>query len=367
MANTYIGADVEDFIFGEGAYEDNDNYSDISDEEMNEFGVMECFDEPDVACYRIALENEQNYNAIMTAIAEQEIGYVEEGFKESLADAKQKMKDIAAAVRKQIMKFWAKVKGVFKKVTDILTSLALSNKGFIKKYQPIASKIAKPKKPADFNIMEIGDTTIDYANAVVVLHKYIDAASDNFKKFFATGTDISYDESLKTKREITTDFRSALIGGNATGEADKWDSEIKSHLYKNDGKPVKASSASIPLFADILKQMEDNAMEKKYAKDAYKTAEKSIKENLRAVKQYETQNITDETSKKYAEKRIRLAAECITASLSIMSSALSYQTKAITTRAHQNRKLANWYVRGQKIEGFKESAVSTSLSDIELV
>ena len=101
MANVYMGTDVEDFIFSEGTtYEEVETpveegveetpeveEEEISDEELNEFGVIECVDEPEVACYRIALENEQNYNKIMNAFMMKEFSVLESTGEEMVYEA----------------------------------------------------------------------------------------------------------------------------------------------------------------------------------------------------------------------------------------------------------------------------------------
>ena len=74
MANVYMGKDIENFIFTEGTvYE-----SEISKEELNKFGVIECTDDNvDIAFYKIALENEQNFNNIQNSIMKEKFVVLE--------------------------------------------------------------------------------------------------------------------------------------------------------------------------------------------------------------------------------------------------------------------------------------------------
>ena len=137
MANVYMGKDVEDFIFGEASYEETTTTTEetttveeesfeITDEEMNQFGVIECVDDPEVACYRIALENEQNYNMIMNAMMEKEFSVLEETGKEMVYEAAN-VKSFFNAIQAAISNFWSKVQGMFKAAMSRIQDFVSSN------------------------------------------------------------------------------------------------------------------------------------------------------------------------------------------------------------------------------------------------
>lgn len=346
MMNVYMGADVEDFIFGESTTYGYDEVDNVTDEEMNAEGVIECVDDPDVACYRIALENEQNYNAIMTAMMEREIGVLESTGSEIVYEAG-KVKEFFGWIKKQIQKFWAKVKGVFKKVMDTITSFVLSNKAFVKKYRPVASQMKKPKNKKDFEGYEFGDLAIKYDRVA----DHLKVKKSEIKGYMRNSDNIAIAKDRQDRRGAI-DASNSLVRGIICGEgsvaADAFDEKLRMKLYGG----LKAKKLSIKSFSEYLNALETAADVKKDAKEGYKEAEKSIKKLLSTVKEAESE--LGEKAKEDGMKVARMLSDCINGALSIMSTALSYQTRAIVAKAQQDRKIANWYVIGQSV---KESAM----------
>lgn len=356
MMNVYMGTDVEDFIFGESTSYEAEEINNVTDEEMNAEGVIECFDDPDVACYRIALENEQNHNAIMLAFAEQEITSLEEGVKDTLADGKAKAKQFLGWVKKQIQKFWAKVKGVFKKVMDTLASFVLSNKAFIKKYRPYASQMKKPKNKKEFEGHEFGNLTINYEKVADLLKGKKSEIMRTAKNADAIAVSKDAGDRRSFINALGNEIRTIICSTTTTAES--FDENLRTKLYGG----TKVKKLSIKEFAHYLNELESTADTKKDAKDGYKEAEKSIKKLLSTVKEVESE--LNEKGKEDAAKAARMMGEAINGGLSIMSTALSYQTRAIVAKAQQDRKIANWYVTGQS--SVKESA-EIDVEDIVLI
>ena len=340
MNNVYMGLDVEDFIFGEGTtYEETvDN---VSDEEMNAFGVIECTEDPDVACYRIALENEQNYNAIMMAMIQREYNVLEATGSVMVYEGA-KLDAFFDSVKKAIQKFWAKVKGVFKKVMDQISSIVLSNKAFVKKYRAAGIKMPKEVKGFTGYDFDSVDMTIHYSSTVDIVKELKD---DNSKEE-ANETDYS---GL---------IRGMLIGGSASVEmkAEEFDKSLKVKLYGSENtKEVKPVS-----FEALLNRLETADASKKEAKAAHKEAEKSIKGFLSEVNKAKAEAKSDA-----AAKRAKAKATVINKALNIMSTALSAQTRAIVAMSVQDRKMANYIVRANsdgKTKLAKESAFEEDLN-----
>lgn len=338
MNNVYMGLDVEDFIFGEGTtYENNDIIDNVSEEEMNEFGVIECVEDPDVACYRIALENEQNYNAIMTAMMTREYQVLESTGKEMIYEAS-KIENFLEMVKKQIQKFWAKVKGVFKKLMDKINSVVLSNKAFVKKYRAVANTIKQPKD-AEFTGYEFNhdNLVIPYGEVVGIV------------KTIKTG---DIETALNT-------LRGKLCHAGVV-TADEFAKKLKVSLYGSENtKTVKLESN----FTTLLDRLESAASAKKAAKDSHKEAEKAVKGLLSEVNAEKSKARADENEE--ALKSAKAKSEAISKSLNIMSAALSAQTTAIVASAAQDRRMANHWVKAQNVkDGVK---TESAIGEIEVV
>lgn len=342
MQNVYMGLDVEDFIFGEGTtYEES--FSNVTDEEMNEFGVIECTEDPDVACYKIALENEQNYNAIMMAMLTQEYNVLESTGSVMVYEAST-LKNFYENVKKQIQRFWAKVKGVFKKVMDKLSSIVLSNKAFVKKYRTAGLKM--PEKEKEFTGYMFPLKDIKYSAVVSVI--------EGIK-----GADKAEMDAKDKTDNALNEVRGKLIGsGSLTAEG--FEKQLKLHLYGSEN----TEAIKIDNLNDLFNELESASDQKKAAKAAHKEAEKSIKGLLSEVKKEQSSAKSDA-----AVQRAKKKSEIITRSLNIMSTALSAQTRAIIANAVQNRKMANYIVNVQNKKGEKfqkESFVEDGLN-VEII
>lgn len=341
MQNVYMGLDVEEFIFGEGTtYEENYN---ISNEEMNAFGIIECTEDPDVACYKIALENEQNHNAIMMAMLTQEYNHVLENGYEMIYEGS-KLSNFFEMVKKNVQKFWAKVKGVFKKVMDQISSIVLSNKAFVKKYRASANSL-KAVKNKDFTGYEFpDDMVIKYADVVPLIRGLKNDSESTVK-----GTDV--------RDGFLNSVRFALAGSGVTAE--NFSEKLKEKLYGS------VNTKTIPLsndFSKLLNDLETAADVKKAAKDSHKEAEKAVKGLLNEVKTARAEAEHGSNAEKLAKNK----AEAINKSLTLMSTALSVQTRAIVAKAVQDRKMANYYVNAQNNKKLQESTVE-GFDNVELI
>ena len=339
MQNVYMGLDVEDFIFSEGTtYEEDYN---VSDEEMNEFGVIECAEDPDVACYRIALENEQNHHAIMTAMMTKELNHVLENGTEMVYEASA-LANFFEMVKKQVQKFWAKVKGVFKKVIDNITSIVASNKAFVKKYRAIANTIKTPKEGKSFTGYKF--------NKDKMVIRYSDAA-DCVKTIKDAGGDVSGAVEIALNQ-----VRGVMCGkGKSPVTADDFANTLRKGIYGDNTQTIELSYFGS--FSDILNRLENASDERKAAKDSYKQAEQAVKKFLSEVKDARAKA----ESGSDAEKRAKAKADAISKSLTIMSTALSVQTRAIIASAVQDRKAANYWVNSQNKKGATQESASTEV------
>lgn len=355
MYGVYNGLDVEDFIFTEGTtYEDFDDYG-VSDEELNEFGIIECVDEPETACLKIALENEQNYNAIVTALMSHEITQLESGVvNESFEDIKAKLKRYAEKVKESIKKWWAKAKGIFKKLTDKISSMILSNKQFAKKFRAVANKMKSPKKKEFTGYKFPENRIINFSQIVPKISKAstkleLKTAFDEYKK-----SDTTLEEC---KKLALNEVRGTLCGKDEC-EASKFSEYLKEYLY---GSVTTKTIAVETNFGKLLDNLEKAPYEKRDAKASYEEAEKSVKGLIKNVDEA-SNSVRGEEQQKFA----KMIIDICNSSLTIMSTALSEQIRAITTRATQNRKMANYWVSSQK-SGYSESMYEDVLDDVVII
>ena len=337
MSNVYMGLDVEDFIFGEGTTFE-DNFDNVTEEDMNRFGVIECVEDPDVACYRIALENEQNHSAIMMAMMNAEYSVLESTGREMVYEGT-RLNNFLDAVKAQVQKFWAKVKGVFKKVMDQISSIVLSNKVFVKKYRGVAKDLKKPvDKSFTGHKFNENNMVIPYGEAAKLIKNI---KSDNADIEIALNT-----------------IRGKLCHGSVV-TADEFTAKLNNAIYGDDKALTKTIEVESD-FGKILDRLENASASKKAAKDSHKEAEKSVKEFLSEINKEKSQAKADDDNE--AVKRAKAKSEAISKTLNIMSTALSIQTRAIVAMAVQDRKMANYWVNAQnKKKGTQESAVDTDL------
>lgn len=347
MNGVYMGLDVEDFIFDESAtYEDYN----VSDEDMNRFGVIECVDDPDLACYRIALENEQNHNAIMMAMLQNEYNVLEATGSTMIYEGA-KLNQFFDMIKTQIQKFWAKVKGVFKKITDQINTIVLSNKQFAKKYRAIANSIKKPKDKGFTGYpFDQADMDIPYSNVTSALEK--------LKDYKMTSAEVKNTK----KSEAMNEMRAMLCGKSGEIKPEEFETALKVKCFGSiNTTTVQIKHTSFSTLLDSLEQADEY---KKITKGAYKEAENSVKKLLAEVNKEKAK--ADDDGNETKVKAAKLKGELMSGSLTLMSTAMNVQSRAIVTAATQLRKMANYWVRNNKKKSTNESYEFAGM-DVEII
>ena len=384
MANVYMGADVEDFIFGEGTtyevpetsepvveeaegeeekVEDEEEVEEaveVTDEEINVLGVKECVEDPEVACYRIALENEQNYNAIMNAFMIKEFTVLENTGSEMIYEAAD-VKAFFDAVKKTIASWWSKIQGVIKKVIDAVAEFTDRDLNFVKKYEKLADQIKDV------------DKTFKGYNFTGVVPKYQAIAGKvklsidlNVVKINqVTNADNSADEAVeKFNAEfegVKDEMRALACGKSGKVSADDFTKELKIALFGSEDKV----DVKLKPFKSILEEIKGAKLVKKCAKESYKNAQDSVKELYGVVKKAESE--IGKGKNKSGMKVARCLTEAINVSLTIMSKTLSMDTKAMIAQAKQNRAMAHFYVVNQEKPVKEEPKNESAIDDLGIV
>lgn len=372
MANVYMGTDVEEFIFGEGTtYEVEEVETpveegaeetpevveeevEVSDEELNAFGVIECVDEPEVACYRIALENEQNYNKIMNAFMMKEFSVLESTGEEMVYEAVD-VKKFFDLVKETVARWWSKIQGVIKKVMETISEKTDMNKAFVKKYKDKDIKVpSKDKKFVGYNFDNMKAPEFE---------KVADIVSKTAGSF-ANIADFNLEE-FKVKADAAKNQMRGAACGKDSVSAEDFDKELKLALFGSEEKV----DLNLKTFATLLSDIESAKDVKNAAKDAYKKAQNTVKKLLGEIKKAESEMKKASESKdekKDVMKQGRALSDTINASLSIMSKAMSVYTKAMFTSLNQDRAMAFFYIANQPKPEKKEKTNESAIDDLDV-
>ena len=380
MANVYMGTDLEDFIFGEGTvYEEAvkeepevkeegtveehveepveepvEEEVEVTDEEMNAFGVIECVDDPEVACYRIALENEQNYNMIMNAFMQKEFSVLESTGVEMVYEAAN-VENFFKLVKETIARWWSKIQGVIKRVMDEIAVRTNANANFIRKYKD--KDVKTPTVENKFKGYKFTNAVPNYDKIAGIVGATVN------EKVITNVTEKSaaeFLEKFKSDFEAAKDkMRGAACGGSESVSADDFDKKLKVALFGSEDKV----DIELKPFSELIRDIDNANWIKKSAKDTYKSAQDSVKELQKRVKMAES-SLRKADRKDAGMKVAKCLSEAINASLGIMSKTLSMDTKAMAAKAAQDRAMAAFYVTNQpkeekaKPEVKKESTIN---------
>ena len=361
MANVYMGKDVEDFIFGEGTVFESveevveEEVVEESYEELDACGVVECVDEPEVACYRIALENEMNYNAIMNSFMKKEYSVLESTGVEMVYEAAD-VKKFFKAVEEAIKRFWAKVQGLFKKIMDTIASYVNTNKAFVKKFRGYTGKLSTDIK--DFKGYNFNDlTAINYEPIIKELNKEVNPS--NISSY-------NDEEKAKAKKEafkldaLKDAMRGSIVGGGAV-KADEFKTKLKVKFYGSE----KKEDVDVKDFGHLLDELEKAGSVKKAAKEAYDKARKCVNDMLGDIKKVKKESERSNPAMKVA----KCYTDGCNAAINVMTTVMHAHVGAINTKMHQDRAMAAAMVRGttwEKKEVVKKESVE-EFDDIVLI
>ena len=383
MANVYMGTDLEEFIFGEGTvYESQTSEEEVqveevqeqepevkveeevtvTDEEMNACGVIECVDEPEIACYRIALENEQNYNMIMNAFMKKELSVLESTGAEMVYEAVN-VSQFFDNVKKTVTLWWSKIQGVIKKVMEKIYEITMNNKAFVKKYKGVDMKTPESSKDRKFVGYDFKDITVPMFTTIAgLVEKAVKAEDINVKdEEAATEFLASFNEDFDS---VKSKMRGAACGDQSKPvSADDFDAKLKIALFGSGEK----KEISLKPFVSIIAELERADATTKATREAYKGAQDSVKKLLSDCKRAEAA-LRKNDKKNAGMKVAKCLSDSINASLGIMSKAMSMYTKSVLTRINQDRAMAAFYVMNQpKAEKKVEKTNESAIDDLNIV
>ena len=355
---------MEELIFGESSelFFDENAGEEISDEELNEFGIIETGEEPEVAGYAIALENEQNFNAIMNAMMVKEYACLESTGTE-LVYTEGAIGDFFEAVKTTIKRWWGKFAEMIKKAQDKIIKYTRENGAFVKKYK------GKDMKAPSQGTMDVEGYT--YSNLQSSGPTLISVVAESYRirgsKFLS---DLNADSSEKIE-----DVKTAI-----EDYVEKFDDGLKEKLNARAGTKDKALAEAVKAyyrgkkqkitvkgFKDLIKEMDQAAEIRKHLKNDYDAAKKASKELLKSV-----HTMQKSCDRKDDTEKARLAAtkplvSLLKKTMNAMGKVQSVSIQVYYEKCKADRAMAMWIINHQPKKATKESTVENEGLGIVLV
>lgn len=373
MANVYMGTDVEDFIFGEGttyestveesteetveeSTEEEIEESTVTPEEMNEYGVIECVDEPEVAFYRITLENEMNYNAIMNAFMKKEFSVLESTGQEMVYESADKA-SFFNNIEATIKRVWAKIQGAIKKLIDKISDYVVYNRAFINKYK--GKDLKKPETDREFTGFNFPEREVDYSKIYDVVENEI-VVPKNLGKFTSSENAENYIEGNKERLEEVKNKMRKLACGKDTS-ADNFQSDLKIAFYGSEER----EKLQLKDFSTLIKHLDGAHEAKNNAKKAYNSCRKSIENMIKGIR--DAKKSVDRSDAPGAMKVAKFYTDALNSSISIINTTISMQTRAIMSKVAQDRAMAAFYVANQPKAAKEEKVGESAIDDLGIV
>lgn len=354
---------MEELIFGENgdlSFEENVG-EEVSDDELNEFGIIETGEVPEVAGYAMALENEQNFNAIMNAMMVKEYACLESTGAE-LVYTEGAINDFFEAVKTTIKRWWGKFMDMIKKAQDQIVKYTRENGAFIKKYK--GKKMKAPSK----GTMDVHGYSYPKLNDETSLLKIMndEYSKEISRKISALNAD-SADSISNSKQEIEnrlSDFDEEIkkrINVKA-GTSDKALAEAVKAYYRGSKGPITVGS-----FEEIIKEMDAAPKIRKKLKKDYDEAKKAMKEFLKSIN-----TMQKSCSRKDDLEKDRLAAsrplvQLVKKTMNAMGKIQSASNQVYFEKCKADRAKAMWIINHQPNTSTNESGSMSEGLNIDFV
>lgn len=311
---------------------------------MESFTNAECnYDDAEEAFLYLAMENDQNFNAILNAVAVQEMSYYVEHGEEMVYEAVD-FKGFFATIKKAVLRAWEKIKAVFKKVFDTIQSWILSDKKFLSKYEK--DIMDAEGTPIEFKGYQVNLTYFPIAELKSVVKKY-----DNYRTLLFNGVD--RDEIVKT-----------IIGNAVSGATDKegYVKGVKKKLGIADKVDIKSFDAASAV-ANIKNARDSKAMAKKSYDEAKKLFAYMASQCDRMATAH-SKGVEKEDSKKLSVAAGNFSKVMNTCT-SLAHTAMQLQIKAINIANRQAKAMAQKAISIKKKEGSTTKGFATKVEELE--
>lgn len=328
----------------EGAYGIDE--AEVLEEEayLEEMESAEVDDDPIEACIEATLVNEQNFNAIMNAVAYDEMKYfVENGVEVVYEEGR--ISKFFSMIKSAIDKAWAKIKSIFEKVITAITGWISSDKQFVTKYKS-QIKSAKNVEYKGYKLKNL-DAEI-YANLMA-----------SFKSLYED----DYNKG-KSGKKIDVDKIGDKMRGVSFGDSGK---SISSGDYAAELKKffgLDSDKSTIPYDGTaVLTELETGKANKIRIKNAYNSAKKYFATMKKLLEGEEKASKTEANIKGKTAKSNTYGAlsKLCSTGISCCSTAQRMHISALNKYHSQCRAMAAIAVRGKKAT--KESASMFDFDD----
>ena len=346
MSLVYEGTDIEDFIFGEGT-----SY-DFSDVDIETGRIVECREEPEIGCYRIALESEQNFNNILMAIATQEIATFE-STGVSMVYTEGSLKDIGKSIKNAILKAWEKIKGVFKRAIDWISQFIFTNKKFVERYKGKTVKVPTDKK---FKGFDYSNAATDREKASEIPKLISDTINMNMTKV-AGGV-----ENIKNIEEGLRKDIVKKVGGTTSGDSSDFAADLKKAL--RGGKDEKYDlDLKVSDYDASINIISNGKQTKSILKKSYSSNEKMIKALVDLV---DSKRRAAEKGSE-AESKLKESGNAAAACIRIVSITNGAHINAIQAAVNQAKAIVLFFNANQPKEKSANESAFDFLGDVELI
>lgn len=331
----------------------NEGYTEEDDAVMEAFESIECYDQPETAMYRIAMESVEDFHDIIDSIKVLELSeYMSTN--EEVVYEEGKVATIVKGIITLIQQAWQKLKGVFDKMLSDIQSWVKQDEKFIKKYekQILESNAIFYTEWYHFNLKAIQSPICDR-----IFNEFIhitDRSMDN----------VSTEEHIQDEIHFLTNNEEGGLSEILRRKALEDDKAYTPNnrifgngliLYfgmskANNMEKIKYKKNLAPIIIDEIKTA---SASKKAAKASYDSAKKGFSKIINDVKKHDKKTESKQTLSLFSA----YSTACKNA-IAICNIALAYQMKAIKASHAQARRIAMEVIKYDKgKETVKESVL----------
>lgn len=317
----------------------------------DDFGEENSYELDEAMLYAV-MDSDNNFNTIMEAMMLQEVQYFINNGREMIYE-EVNVKGIFGKIKAAVKKAWEKIKQVFKKCIQWLSSKVKSDAAFIKKYGDYIKKCDKASianfSGYDFDNINSTDLYGIVSNVTISCFEDITKKWEEAKSKSDQVKDASFDfkfddDEIKKEKELYTRFSSKVSMNIKTPE------DFINSVKKYYGI---LTVTDIPTFNanDIISEIRDAKMTKAAAKKAFDAAKSVIEAVLAGIESDErillTKDKDFEGGKKLpsgASKYISVLNDISSFGIARLNNVYHYHMQAINKANTQARKLANYAV-----------------------
>lgn len=265
---------------------------------MESIQSIPCMDDPEDAFDRINLETVENFYAITNAITVDEFAHYV-ATNEEVVYEEGKIKEIMNSIKTWILNAWAKVKGVFEKFLDTISSIVRNDKKFLEKYEKdiIKCKSYELEKGYDmdwkavsedryisalvatfnvftFDVQDIINAFEDPRNADLGIAKGSAAGAISNAKFGNSMTDNDEDK-LTSEKAVKILRKAALTGSKISNLANAIDGYTEEEFNKQLKELFLREKTKVTLQAsDVIAEIKDAKSARATVKESYNSAKR---------------------------------------------------------------------------------------------